>query len=167
MHFRVKQRGASDTKWKHERLTQAVTFFARTLRIPHAKHVDITLKMSAAKLLVEDGTRGLCKATHGNHIKGAPTTFIVTLQRDMPWTWTVTTFAHEMVHVHQFATGRLRYRWDFELGKWLASWENGEWKDKDAIPYRERPWEVEAYAKETDLREAFFKVENPTGTFYY
>lgn len=166
MFFKVKQRGAKDTKWRHERLTQAVTFYARTLRIPNAKHLDVTLKLSSSKVLVEGDVAGECIAVSG-YLNDAPTKYEITIQRDMPWSWTLKTFAHEMVHVHQWATKRLRRKWDSDLSTWVSSWENGPWVDKKTIPYASRPWEIEARAKEEGLLEAFFKAEQVTGTYYY
>lgn len=151
MKFKVSQRGAKDTKWRHERLKQAVVYFARTLRIPNPKELDITLKLSAANKLVSTGTRGRCGHL-GNH------TYTIVVQRDMPWSWTLECFAHEMVHVAQFETGRLK-----RIGK-EAKWEDGEWFIRDTMPYEKRPWEIEARAKETLLTEGFYAVEVPIGT---
>lgn len=166
MYFRVKQRGAKDTRWRDTRLAQAVSFYARALRIPNAKHLDITMKMSYAKKMINEGVTGRCRAERRDYINDCPTHFTITMQRDMPWTWTLTTFAHEMVHVQQYATGRLRDKFDSALGRWVTSWENGEWLDKRNIPYAEHPWEKEAVAKEQALCEAFFKIEDTTGLPY-
>lgn len=169
MLFRVEQRGAKDTRWRDERLKQAVSYFARTLRIPNPKVLDITLKMSARKKLVESGTRGVCSPTNSltEAADSLPTNFIITLQRDMPWTWTLTTFAHEMVHAQQFATGRLKMAYKDKV--WCYCWEDGDWvKPINSGPaYRAQPWEVEAFAKEAHLRDGFFQIEKTVGTYYY
>ena len=46
----------------------------------------------------------------------------------------LSTLAHELIHVHQ-----------------RARWDGQEMGLVDAIDYRERPWEIEAYAKQDDL----------------
>jgi len=167
MLFKISQRGRrKETAWREARLKQAVSFFARSLNVPRPKYLDISLLMSSAKLLVEDGEHGNCKPLYHDLIKGNPCHFKITIQRDMPWSWTIKTFAHEMVHVQQYATGRLRHKWDIENSIWLRSWENGAWIDKKTIPYPDRPWEIEARAKEGPLSEGFFKIEEATGISY-
>jgi hypothetical protein len=188
VRFKVKQRGHKEQNWKHQRLSQAVSFYAKTLRIPSPKELDITLKMSFNKKLVEEGQRGNCSPTieddsplferlwptieDGSTLfeglwKTNPTEFVITLQGDMPWTWTLTTFAHEMVHAHQLATSRLRI--SLIDGEWMYSWMGGTYvkpKKGGSLDYREQPWETEAYAKEKALCDAFFKVEEATGLGY-
>ena len=63
----------------------------------------------------------------------------------------VRALAHEMVHAKQYAIGELmdgpnylRVRW---MGKWI--------KSQDEKNYWDRPWEIEAYGKETGLAESF------------
>lgn len=157
MKLSIKQRGHGALKWKHPRLEQAVVHIARTLRIPNPKELDITLKLSFDKRLVE-------KDEGGNVVLEAPNTYTITMQGDAPWSWTIKTLAHELVHVHQFQTGRLQSRW--VDGQWQSRWQEGRWKNRKDIPYDERPWEIEAREKEEGLQESFFSAENPIGTYY-
>lgn len=163
MKLKIVQRGG-DNKWRHPRLQQAVVHYARTLRIPHPKHLDITLKLSNAASLCETTTRGKCRA-EAECIDGKPIKFTITLQRDMPWTWTLTTLAHEMLHVEQQAKGRLRYKWG--VVGWLWSWDGSPWVSKDTIAYENRPWEIDARNREDALCQPFFKIEECSGNYYY
>jgi hypothetical protein len=134
------------------------------LKIPNPKELDIRLLLSASKKLVEDGEHGNVVALYESFIGERPHKFKITIQRDMPWTWTLNTFAHEMVHVWQHATGRLRKK--YSNGTWLASWCGLAWTDPDTVLYRHRPWEVEARSKEAWLVQSFYMVEKTTGIVY-
>ena len=59
--------------------------------------------------------------------------------------------AHELVHVHQAITNKLQYRTWKSDGDLHARWNGKEVGKVHEIPYRERPWEVEAYSKQKDL----------------
>ncbi len=158
MRLKIVQRGGADNKWRHVRYKQAVTYFARTLRIPNPKELSIILKLSSAKKMINE-------SKHGNCQKVGPNEYVVTLQRDLPWSQALDAFAHEMVHVHQRATGRLRDRWSPE-GICETQWQGGPWLVRERIPYRERPWEKEAFEGSWPLVEGFFEVEQATGDYY-
>ena len=163
MKFRIKERG-KENAWRHKRLTQAVSFYAKTLRIPNPKELDITLKLSYAKKMIAESHRGNCNPALESYINGNLYIFTITMQGGMPWSWTLSTFAHEMVHAHQLATGRLRIA--IVDGVWKYSWEQGEW----VVPvklghsnYSEQPWEKDALSKQDSMRDAFFAIEEATG----
>ena len=59
--------------------------------------------------------------------------------------------AHEMIHLSQYAAGRLKM--DVASGRCI--WEGKVFSND--IPYEERPWEKEAFGKEKDLLKAFRK----------
>jgi hypothetical protein len=153
----VRQRGG-DNKWRHPRYKQAISHYARTLRIPNPKELHIFLKLSADKRLVKENTYGRAK-------QNGPNTYTITIFRDLPWTSALKTLAHEMVHVHQFSTGKLKE--SYRDGAWHDCWENGEWTLVDSIPYCQRPWEKDARSKEQTLCESFFKVEDTSGRGTY
>ena len=158
MRLRIEQRGAKDTRWRDARLTQAVGHFARTLRIPNPKELDIVLKMSGDKKLVNDGVVGMC-CRHRNSI------YTIIIQRDLPWTPTLEALAHEIVHVNQYATGRLQERRNMR-SLIESQWEGGAWMIDKVIPYALRPWEIEALSKEKELVASFFSVEKTVGNYY-
>jgi hypothetical protein len=61
------------------------------------------------------------------------------------------TLAHELVHVKQIATKQYQQRWWKSDGELHTRWEGKELGPKRSIPYRERPWEIEAFEKEKVL----------------
>ncbi len=163
MLFKITERNTEEL-WRHQRLTQAATHYAKTLKIPRPKELDIRLLLSANKKLVEDNTHGNMRVLRDSYIDGNPHQFKVTIQSGMPWTWTLSTFAHEMVHVWQYATGMLRVR--YYNGSWEDSWDGGAWIKDGSIPYVERPWEIHAKSKENWLLQSFFMVEKTGGMRY-
>jgi len=54
------------------------------------------------------------------------------------------TLAHELVHVKQIATKQYQQRWWKSDGELHTRWEGKELGPKRRIPYRQRPWEIEA-----------------------
>lgn len=73
-----------------------------------------------------------------------PREFLVTLNKELDELRLLHTLAHEMVHVWQFATGRLRH------------YANGTYRYKNRryasdTQYVKRPWELEAYKLEKEL----------------
>ena len=63
------------------------------------------------------------------------------------------TLAHEMVHVHQFSTGKMRdSRTDFDMIQW-----EGEILDTAKLNYYDYPWEIEAHGRERGLFVRFMQ----------
>ena len=56
-------------------------------------------------------------------------------------------FAHEMVHVKQWARGELK---DVMRGYSLCKWK-GELVDTEKVEYYDTPWEIEAFGREYGL----------------
>ena len=61
------------------------------------------------------------------------------------------TLAHELVHVKQIATKQYQQRWWKSDGELHVRWEGKELGPKRRIPYRQRPWEIEAFEKQDIL----------------
>jgi hypothetical protein len=76
-----------------------------------------------------------------------PREFTITINSKMGYSNMITTLAHEMVHVKQYATGQLR---DSMRGPSLQRWMNMPINSND-IEYWDLPWEVEAYGRERGL----------------
>jgi len=53
--------------------------------------------------------------------------------------------AHELVHVKQIATKQYQKRWWKSDNELHTRWEGKELGPKRHIPYRQRPWEIEAF----------------------
>ena len=67
----------------------------------------------------------------------------------------IETICHEMVHIWQFATGRLK---DTSQGEYKQLWKckDGKYRNYTKTSYDRQPWETEAYALEGKLAE-FYK----------
>lgn len=66
----------------------------------------------------------------------------------------VVSLAHELVHVAQFASKRLKTVWNFNKAEWVYSFKLSGTNQiqkgaQSAIAYNERVWEWEAFAKQT------------------
>ena len=62
----------------------------------------------------------------------------------------ISTIIHEMVHVYQYVTGKMKQKWVHEVvfEKKVYPWD---------MEYQERPWEIEAHTFEKDLYAKFYK----------
>lgn len=70
----------------------------------------------------------------------------------------IETVAHEMVHVWQMATGRLKDK--FRGGyKQLWKCKDGKYRNYNKTAYDRQPWETQAYDLEVKLTELFFIFE--------
>ncbi len=67
------------------------------------------------------------------------------------------TLMHEMVHVQQGMTGRLVSRYCYDKHSAVDTWQGAELVRKE-VPYREQPWEVEAFALSPKLVRSFFGI---------
>ena len=64
--------------------------------------------------------------------------FLIEINKRLGVKSIIKTVIHEMIHVKQYAEGRLTQT------EWMG-------KPHPDLPYRELPWEIEAYAKEREL----------------
>ena len=70
----------------------------------------------------------------------------------------IETVAHEMVHVWQMATGRLKDK--FRGGyKQLWKCKDGKYRNYNKTSYDRQPWETQAYALEGKLAELYEIME--------
>jgi hypothetical protein len=76
--------------------------------------------------------------------------------RDNDWNM-FETLAHELVHVQQSASKRLQYRYWKSDHQLHVRWEGKELGKKNLIPYRQRPWEVEAFDLAAKLHSEYHK----------
>ena len=161
MKINIKQRGLNERKlWRNPRLVQAVEYL-----LPHAlgtpskdilDGMSITLLMRQDRRLISSDTRGKVKFDSPYDSLNCRK-YTITIQKGMGWGQTVKTLAHELTHVAQYVSGRLRTR--FVDGVWVEYWCGLDCGGSNAIPYEERPWEVEARCLEGPMQDAFFEVE--------
>lgn len=64
----------------------------------------------------------------------------------------MTVLSHELIHLEQYSSERLIRMEDHFI------MFNGDMFNVDNIPYKERPWEIEAFKKEKDLRTKIEKI---------
>lgn len=109
--------------------------FAKQLGISRLK-TEIQIRMHH-NLFVAEGCEGLCEPV-SNRL------FIIDVALYGNW---LSTLAHEMVHVRQFARG--------ELNSNMSQWKSNKYCDN--IEYWDQPWEKEARRLQGKLVEEFEK----------
>ena len=131
-----------------EKLIDATFFFANELltsqMLPHIS-LNIVMRSTMRDL-------GTCGVTHYNSWY-KPRTFQIELRRHRSHKTTLTTLAHEMVHLKQYAKG--------EINIFLDKWHKQK-IDTTAISYEELPWEIEANSYEIILYK-LYQEENDNG----
>jgi hypothetical protein len=100
----------------------AVDYFAKQLKI-HRLRTTIQIKLHHRLFLDNSHSEGLCESVDSRN-------FIIDIALYGNW---MSTLAHELVHVKQFARG--------ELSDNLQYWKG---KDHSSTKYWEQPWEKEA-----------------------
>lgn len=128
----------------------AVGYFLKHLlgdkNYDHVERVDI--KMQA--VMKDDGE------CFTRQLKNKKITVRIKVRKDMSFIRTLTTLAHECVHVSQFITGKLKIT---KNNTWYWGTNNYGWNpyfgmELDDI-YKYLPWEKEAIYKENDLVKEF------------
>ena len=116
--------------------TMAVKDFAKQLDISRLK-TNIQVRIHNKLFIGDSGTEGLCEAVDNRH-------FIIDVCLFGNW---ISTLAHEMVHVKQFAKN--------ELDPALTRWKSNRYCE--TIDYWDQPWEKEARRLQFKLVEDFEK----------
>lgn len=153
MKVKVLQKGGVKN---NEVIEAAVRFFGKELmstRMTNTLTVRVAMRVSGRANKTTNG--------HVIHIcngSAAQKVFNINIDRDAHLASQLQVLAHEMIHVQQIATKR------YQLRKWKsdrtlhARWEGNDIGDYHKIPYRERPWEVEAFANQLALSGKFCDV---------
>lgn len=136
-------------------LLNAVEFFLDELlkrcTIAYKLNIKVTLKNGPVKgddKSLNDGLAWEHESSTGVKC------FHIHLNDNVPFLELLSTLAHEIVHVVQFATGRLR----LEDDDWI--WEGNNYGSKPYIGKEvdnQLPWEYDAYSKEPVLARKFVK----------
>lgn len=87
--------------------------------------------------------------------KSRGTDYTIRLRQGVGITSMLDTVMHEMAHVQQRMTGRLVSRYCYDKRSAVDTWQGAELVRKE-VPYREQPWEVEAFALSPQLVRSFF-----------
>ena len=126
------------TKKKRALAESAVTFCISEL-MPRMRTLDVELTL---KNLKGEGAVGWCYEGDGNR------DFYIDVDKTLDDEEMVETVCHEMVHVWQAATRKMK---DLPFGEMMYM---GKVYD-DTIAYDDKPWEIEAYGMQGELLEKF------------
>jgi hypothetical protein len=80
--------------------------------------------------------------------------FVITLNGKFDMNTQLKMLSHEMIHVRQKAKDQMQWRWNEKNMCLMVRWMNNALVRSNEIPYRERPWEVEAYK----YQEHYYKM---------
>ena len=130
-------------------LTEATKFFLGEL-ISKRLQNTLKIKIHVRKTTVKKKWGDNCQGVHLANAKGSDPEknhkIIIDHTADI-----FKTLAHELVHVKQIATKQYQQRWWKSDNELHTRWEGKELGPKRRIPYRQRPWEIEAFDLDNKL----------------
>ena len=138
---------------KDRELAEDVIWFCMDILMPRMRTLCIDLEFTKT---LEDGAMGF---THmGDDDKDMIIQIDHRLSRIEGRDKLIETVAHEMVHVWQMATGRLKDK--FRGGyKQLWKCKDGKYRNYNKTSYDRQPWETQAYSLEGKLAELYEMME--------
>ena len=138
---------------KDRELAEDVMWFCMDILMPRMRTLCIDLEFTKT---LEDGAMGF---THmGDDDKDIFIQIDHRLSRIEGRDKLIETVAHEMVHVWQMATGRLKDK--FRGGyKQLWKCKDGKYRNYNKTSYDRQPWETQAYSLEGKLAELYEIME--------
>ena len=126
--------------------TQSIAEYCCKMLMPRMSSLDIEINI---KGFGKDTNYGYAMAVD-EHSK--PRVFELEINKNVKLRRLLTTVAHEMVHIKQYARGELydsklqgkqgKHRWQ---GQWLSD------RSKHVTDYWDHPWEIEAHGRECGL----------------
>ena len=134
-----------------EKLISATKFISKEL-MSFKKLSTLKIKINVRKTTL--GTRTLGRVTHDSKFF-AQKEFVIELHSNQSTSEMITTLAHELVHIKQGVSKEVVYKFDKELNKLFVSWKGKDLGEVGQVPYRERPYEIEAFSKEQILADMF------------
>lgn len=131
------------SKQLREILPKIAKFYAKKLNIENSKYKVYICTDSSLR---EDGNNGLCAKTGDHRIT-------VALYSRLKIPQLIHTLAHEMVHVKQICRGQYKSI-ENKRGNGFRHYWLGKRVSTD---YLQRPWEIEAFKRESILAESFIE----------
>ena len=128
------------SKKRHDAIMDAVMFACKQLMPRVRKPFYINIR-PIPKLTETQGVNGDCMDEEDRE-------FTIRIDVSLPLNEMISTILHEMVHVQQFLSGKLKQP---KPGK--AVYKRVDYDCE--MDYNDRPWEIEAHTKEKQLAEAF------------
>ena len=136
---------------KDRKLADEVIWWIMDLLMPRHRKLDISLIFTKT---FENGAQGFCYRGDNDH------EYIIEIDRRLSRVDGLDEFIqcimHEMVHVWQSATGRMK---DKFRGGYAQLWKckDGKYRNYTNTKYDKQPWEVEAYRLQGPLTKEFMK----------
>lgn len=111
---------------------QSIAHFCIEKLMPRMQTLDVNIVLKSIK--DKENTLGYCLSQTNRE-------FEIEIDKSLPLRTLLTTVAHEMVHVKQYARGELK-------GDYV--WHNKTYNPK-RVDYWDEPWEIEAHGREAGL----------------
>jgi len=136
-------------KQYQRKYVKSITEFCLKKLMPRMKDIDIVIKLKDLK----GNAYGYCLAIDGPRAD-RPREFELEVDSKVTLRKLLTTVAHELVHVKQYARGELYESERQGKHRWQGTWLN---KEPD---YWDQPWEIEAAGRETGLFVRWAEANN-------
>jgi hypothetical protein len=131
---------------KKDFLEAATLFFAQELKLKNSSYELVV--MTQRGLVKSQNINGMATKLHDKLLG-------IVIDSNLNIEKSISTLAHEMVHVKQMATGKLQHK--TIRGKEVAFW-NGK---KVKADYLNRPWEQQAWSQEVLLSNKLWNLVFP------
>lgn len=151
--MKIYVRGAKGSSLSTGLIKRAAEYYAKELGMTQRLRDKLTLFIKIEKKRF--GFSGLCSWFDDPY---RPREFEIRIL-DEGYAESLSTLAHEMVHVKQYATGKLR---DLMSIQDMVVWEGARKPlTEEGDSYLSQPWEAEAFSLEKPLMESFLNTLRP------
>ncbi len=162
MKLKIRENQAKKGEEKHETIRSATGYFlSKYLTSEQIKELDISISLNSGR--VTGRTKGNCSATldltkanEGRVSSEGCRVFKIRINREQNIFNLISTLAHELIHIKQYTTNQLVYGYDTDVRREFKTWEGKLMHSP--IPYRKRPWEIEAFNNQDQLARDFFST---------
>ena len=137
------------SKKRYDAIMDAVMFACNQLMPRVRKPFYINIR-PIPKLTETQGVNGDCMDEEDRE-------FTIRIDVSLPLNEMISTVLHEMVHVQQFLSGKLKQP---QPGKAVYKRVDYDWE----MNYDDRPWEIEAHSREKQLAEIYFAEQEEVRT---